>query len=497
MTIELYPFQQKAVDKLSGPFASRLIGDEMGLGKTIEGIVVDYKLRLATRRPAGDARRRRTLVLAPLSVHDHWQKHIKMVWPTAKVYVYESQYQPAEARRRFALALRQNYSYYVIHYEGIRAKDLLPKLRTVDWFDIIADECHRIKNKKAQQTRALKSLKTRYKMGLSGTPADNKPQDLWSVLNWMWPQVYTSFWKYVQTYCEVALEQSHGSTFRKIVGVNKENIPYLLKEMEPYYVRRLKVDVLKELPPKTYTDIWVDLSPKQRKAYNSMRKDMLAWVGEHEDQVLSAPVAIAQLVRLQQFALASAEIAYKTVRLKTGEAEQRRVVTLSDPSAKLDALEEYVADNPTEQFVIFSQFRTMVDLAARRLEANKVSVGRYTGAITDQQTRNATVEAFQRGDLHCFAGTIAAGGESITLTAASTVVFTDRHWSPAKNNQAEDRLHRVGQKNAVQVIDLMARNTIDLGRRQVIASKWTTLKYLLGDTVDLDEYAKRIRKEAA
>jgi SNF2 family DNA or RNA helicase len=249
---------------------------------------------------------------------------------------------------------------------------------------------------------------------------------------------------------------------------------------------------MKELPPKYYTDITVDLPPRQRKAYDQMRKHMLAWVGEHEDQELSAPVIVAQLVRLQQFALASPAISYEQVKnRKTGELEERMKVVLEEPSAKADALEEIIedADGP---IVVFSQSRSMVDLVSARLERKRISVGRYTGKVP-QPIRDRNVELFQAGKLRVLAGTIAAGGESIDLYRSSTVVFLDRHWSPSKNVQAEDRLHRMGQRDAVQVIDIIARNTVDLGRRAQIAQKWQQLKLLLGDEVNTEKYLEVTR----
>jgi SNF2 family DNA or RNA helicase len=499
MAVKLYHFQAECVDKLGTPeLVSRLIGDDMGLGKTIEALVVDQRLRQGKPRVGKEIRR--TLIVAPLSVHDHWRKHILMVWPGAKISTIDRDDRPA-----FVRSLKGQYNFYIVHYEATRLKDMGP-FRQAKWFHIICDEVHRIKNKKAQQTRAIKSMSTQFKTGMSGTPADNKPQDLWSILNWLYPKVYTSYWRFVNTYCEQdeTVNGRTGTSFKKVVGVNKAAIPQLRAEMKPYYVRRLKGDVHTELPPKTYTDITVDLYPRQRKAYDTMRKEMIAWVGEHEDQVLSAPVVIAQLVRLQQFALASPSISYKEVRRrptpmqislgKPGTLEQRMMVKLEEPSSKLDALEDIVEDNPDQSIVVFSQSRTMVELVARRLESKRISCGLYTGAIKNQQTRDDTVAAFQRGDIRVFAGTIAAGGESITLHRSSTVVFLDRHWSPAKNVQAEDRVHRIGQRDAVQVIDIIARNTIDLGRKQAIAAKWETLKYLLGDTVDVANYIKEVEQ---
>ena len=514
MAIELYDFQKECVGKLSNPsLTSRLVGDEMGLGKTLEAVAIDVRLRDGFGETMG-----KTLIVAPLSVHDHWRKHVLMIWPNARIFVIDRKDRPG-----FVRALRQGYEVYICHYEALRLKDTQPAIRSVLWFHIIADEVHRIKNRKAQQTRAIKALRAKYRTGLSGTPADNKPQDLWSVLHWLYPKVWTSYWRYVNIYCEqktydretgrelspaeVALGggSSYGTTFKKIVGVNKATTPFLLKEMAPYYVRRLKAEVLTELPPKYHTDIVVELPPRQRRAYDQMRKDMLAWVGEHEDQALSAPVVIAQLVRLQQFALASPDISWKYVitrrarelAAKNGTEpvpERRMVVVLEDPSAKLDALEEIIEDNEDEPIVVFSQSRSMVDLVAARLTSKKIEVGRYTGTVP-QAERDLYVERFQQGDLRVLAGTIAAGGESITLHRASTVVFLDRHWSPAKNVQAEDRLHRVGQREAVQVIDIIAKDTVDLGRRAVIASKWRTLKFLLGDTVNIEKYTQEVEQE--
>jgi SNF2 family DNA or RNA helicase len=498
-----YDFQSELIDKLGTPeIVSRLVGDEMGLGKTLEGSFIDYRLRKATYRKGAPTRR--TLIVAPLSVHQTWAEHIRNVFPSARICIIDK-----KNRHLFVKALQKgSYNYFICHYEALRLKDTGPALKGVQWFHVIADEVHRIKNRKAQQTRGMKALRTQFKTGASGTPADNAPQDLWSVLNWLYPKKYSAYWRFVHTFCEEKdVEGKGGATFKQIVGPNKDTVPQLLAEMSPFYMRRLKKDVLKDLPDKYYTQRWVELSPAQRRVYDQMKKDMIAWIGEQEDTPLTAGIVVAQLVRLQQFALATPEISYKTVHKRPtpaqkalgrpGDEYEQMVVNLVEPSSKLDDLEEILDDNPTEQFIVFSQSRHMVDLVAQRLVRNKISVGRYTGAVRNQQTRDATVEAFQRGDLRVFAGTIAAGGESITLTAASTVVFLDRHWSPAKNNQAEDRAHRIGQKDAVQVIDIMARNTVDLGRHAKIATKWAHLQYLLGDTVDPDVYAAAVQRFGA
>jgi SNF2 family DNA or RNA helicase len=153
-----------------------------------------------------------------------------------------------------------------------------------------------------------------------------------------------------------------------------------------------------------------------------------------------------------------------------------------DPSSKLDALMELLDNTSldTEPVVVFSQFRGSIRLLEERCQKAGYKLVTLTGG-TSQAERASNIRDFQEGRAHVFAGTIAAGGVGITLTRASTVVFLDRAWSPSVNRQAEDRLHRIGQKNAVQVIDIMARKTIDLGRRQQIERKWTWLQQILGD----------------
>src|ERR1700746_309726 len=486
---KLYHFQQAGVAQLcprgEDPMESGLIADDMGLGKTFEGIARDVELRrdrYAYKRP--------TLIVAPSGTHyNTWVKEIRRyVGDSIPIWVINRK-KRQELERALAAAItgRKPFPCYVIvHYEALR---LMGELKDIEWFHIIADECHRIKNRSAQQQRALKALTTKYKTGLSGTPADRNPQDLWSVLNWLWPQLFRSYWRFVKECCVFEDEQEqrmkYGKSFKKIVGVNPEGAQKMLATIRPWYVRRKKSEVGIELPEKYYTERFVELPPGQRKAYDQMRKDMIAWVGENKDKPLAAGAVVAQLVRLQQFALASVD--FEDVQpgfLFHGEEPTRRgtKVVLTDPSVKLDDLEEIIDGNPDEQLVVFSQSRSMTNLAVRRLEARDIVARPYTGSVT-QHDRDLYEAKFQAGDIQVLCGTIAAGGEGITLHRASTVVFFDRAWNPTRNRQAEDRLHRIGQKNPVQGIDIIARDTVDLVRRQRIANKWSALEWILGDKV--------------
>lgn len=357
-------------------------------------------------------------------------------------------------------ALNNEYTYYICHWEAIR---LMPELRDIKWFHIIADEVHKLQSRQSQTSKALKVIPAYFKTGLSGTPAYDKPDDLWSVLNWLYPKRWRAFHKYFDRY--VLWVNYKG--YKEIIGVANEE--ELQEQLEPFYVCHKKSDVAKDLPPVYFTEHFVDLEPKQRRAYNNMRDDMLAWIGKREDEAINAPVVIAQLIRLMQLACAY------------GELDENDKVKLTEPSSKIDAIMDIIEDTK-EPIVIFSQYSKVIDLLCERLKKNKVTYGKYTGD-TNQTQRQDAINGFKDGQYRIFAATLGAGGTGIDglQNICSTAIFIDRSWSHAVNNQAIGRLYRIGQKNPVQIIDVIANNTIDSKRLTDINFKWDIVKQLLGD----------------
>lgn len=460
--INLFPFQQEAVDYLTNQ-KSVLIADEMGLGKTYEAIARDEIIRkksladqVVSRGPFLGC----TLIIAPLTtLESTWQSHIEELTSHRAVCV-----DPKDRTGSWSDFTKSKSEIFLVHWQALR---LMPELAQHAWLHVIADEIHAIKNRKTQQTRALKAIKNvQWKTGLSGTPVVNRPDELWSILNWLYPDRYRSYWRFFRNYVEAVTDYAAGHKYQKIVG--PKNTIGLRKEIKPFFVRRRKQDVLKDLPDKYYTTIKVDLTPQQRKVYRTMQKEMIAWIGEQESELLAAPVVIAQLTRLQQFSCA-----YATVDHETGR------VRLTEPSSKLDAVME-VLDETDEQVVVFSRFKQVVRLLEKRLVDKGISYVSLTGD-TPQADRAALVAKFQASKARVFTGSLAAGGVGITLHAASRVIFVDRDWSPSINVQAEDRLHRIGQKNAVQVIDIIARSTVDQGKHQRLELKKSWIRQILGD----------------
>lgn len=444
--------------------------DYPGSGKTLVAVALN-RIRIEQAQPIINERWQ-TLVVAPLSTHeDAWMKWFAEMDP--KLTVQRVNPKDREALRK-ALSSDDPPDVAVVHWQGLR---LMPWLKDVKWLHIIADECHAMQTRTSQQTTAIKQLSAIFKTAMSGTPVTTQPQKFWSVLNWLYPKDFSSYWKFFGKHVEYEVKLIDGGRRKYYDIQGPKNVDLLHEKIDKFYVRHLKKAKCCEhhpqgvqpfLPDKYYDVVHVELGPKQRKLYNDMKKDMLAWVGPNDDKPIAAPMAIAKLTRLQQFSDAYADV------------DAAGNVKLIDPSAKLDAVMERL-EATDQKVVIFSQYSQMIKLLTARLLKAKIKYVTLTGE-TPQALRGNLIKDFQDGDAQVFAGTIGAGGIGISLTAASTVWFLDRSYSPAYNWQAEDRCWRIGQTNAVQIVDFIAKQTIDQGKHTQIELKASWLRKLLGDT---------------
>lgn len=460
---EIRPYQQEMIDRLS-KYPAVLCADEMGLGKTVEAIALDT-IRRSTNGPG------KTLVVCPLTgVVDSWVTHYRDWRPDLNVRRINPK------KRHLLFHDDEDIDVYVIHWDAVRL--MVDDLKSRSWLHIIADEVHRIKHRKTKTAKALKQIRNvKYKTGLSGTPMENRPDELWSILNWLyvsgkernaidmsvWHQkLLNSYWRFYGNFVDFIEMPPHG--YHKVLGPKNE--AHLRQLMEPFYIRRLKSHVL-DLPPKMYQTYEVDLTPKQRRAYDSMKRSLVSWVGQHEDKPLVAPIVIAQLARLQQFALAF------------GDLSPQGEVRLGHPSSKIDALLDIVDDLGDSQLVVFSTSRQMVDLCDKELQDRGYSTAKVTGTITDTR-RTRAIKDHTEGKAQVFLATIRSGGVGLNLQHCSHMVFLDRDWSPSINRQAEDRLHRGGQTLPVNIIDIVARDTIDQGKAQTLVKKWEWVRAVIG-----------------
>lgn len=509
----LRPFQRAGVAFLATA-RHALLADEMGLGKTVQAI--------AALEVLGDGAYP-ALIVCPNSMKFTWQKEFEVWAPHRKTVVIDG---TAVHRRKQIAQLQAGEAVVgIINYEALRGHTRLSgygpmnltdgekeekELNTIDFGSVVADEAHRVKDPHSKQTRALWwiSKEAAVRFALTGTPIANSPEDAWTLMRFVSPLEFPAKTKFIERY---GLEAYNIYGFKKTIGIKSEHKDELFSIIDPRFIRRLKSQVLTQLPEKQYATRFVEMAPKQKKVYDTMRKDMLALLDG------GAIVAVSSLVRdgrLAQFASCYGELGDPAFEVRENgkrvggpfptraEADLLRSgdqwvhdvtpLKLTDPSCKVDALEEIVAELGEQQAVVFAESRQLIELAAKRLVKEKVVCAQVTGAVPAHE-RAENVAAFQRGEIKVLLLTLGAGGEGLTLTAASTAIFLQRSWSAVKNAQAEDRIHRIGQEaDRVEIIDVISAGTIEEHVHATRAVKAEMMEEFVRDETALREWLAKV-----
>lgn len=481
----LRPYQRAAVDYIMR-HPHTIVADEMGLGKTVTGITAvleaDARYDAGTGGPFTEEHRHLPVaIVAPNAMIGTWLEEI-MDWagvPEERIVTVDGR-TPGKRAEQMAL----DADWFILNWEKLQPRvKLIELLRKRKWKAIIADEAHRMKNKDAQQTKSIHRLTAPILLPMTGTPIMAHPGELWSLLHWLRPEQYTGYWPFHYSYVD-EYKTKYGAV---ITGVR--NVDQLRFELADKLIRRTKKDVLKDLPEKLPRRfIKVEMKPKQRKLYEAAENDFLLDI---KDVLTKDELDPAQRESILE-ALEANDIKRLTYLLPNGAARTMRLRQIAstpailggpDDSAKMDAAAEIVADNPGKPFVIFTWFKPSAEIMAERLRKlpapRKGHPKLKVGVIAGDADATAIKNQFQDGDLDIVVATIAKGGAGLTLTRADTAIFIERDWTPALNEQAEDRLHRMGQKNPVQIIVLEARGTVDTGR----IAKANRLKELIADQV--------------
>jgi len=420
-------------------------GSEMGTGKTEIAI-----------KTVMDSGAEKVLIVAPGGMVLEWRDRLIKYGEEDISLPYEHGYRLAKEHFKS--------KYLIVNYEMLRVppvrrgrkkknarnpNNYINVLEIPRWEAIIFDEAHRLKNREAQQTRgALQLLDTdrpRIHM-LSGTMFLNYPNELWSLLNMLHPNDYDSYEDFVEEYC-ITIPSFWGP---RIVGARKKNLPQLRERLDKIMIRREKEDVLKDLPPKTYREIPLSMNPKQLKLYKELEVQL--WTLLETGERITAPNVLALTMKLRQMSL------------------EPRLLGAEIPSPKTSALKEIIEDvvDSGKKIVVFSWFASYLNMISKELKGCKWEM--ISGQSGDEVERRKARLRFQNGDSNVMLGSISTM-IGIDLTSADVCIFTDRFWVPNTNVQAEDRLHRVGQKGNVLVIDLVMENSIDKDMRTVLKRK--------------------------
>lgn len=416
---ELWDFQKVGVSTLIHK-KRFFLNDEMGLGKTIQALCV---LAYKDKFPA--------LVVAPNNAKHAWKRQLDKFFPMLSYAIVGN-----NARERQE-ALESDADITICHYEALRLEDM-EELLEREWEYLIADEFHRIKTPSAKQTKAFHQLKANRKIFMSGTPMLNgRIEELWSPFKAMYPEKFSTFGMFEKRYCVVKKG--------KVVGYR--NLTEVKSFLQNRSLRRRKSQILADLPETVRMVRYVDLTPEQRRLYNEIRDEMLLWLDDGTKKSINN--VMARITRLKQ-ACFSPEL-YGGSKTSTKMVELKSIV------------EELVAND--EKAIIFSQWSKATRIIERELAEYNPA---YVDGSVPVKKRPAQEDKFNN-DPECklYIGTIGANRESITLNAATYVIFTDVDWVPGNNDQALNRSAAGGlrgldvQVDKVHVIELQARDTYE------------------------------------
>jgi SWI/SNF-related matrix-associated actin-dependent regulator 1 of chromatin subfamily A len=476
-----YPFQRAGIAyALARPAV--LFGDEPGLGKTLQALGVIE----------GDPTIRRALVICPASLKINWRREAER-WMVRPLRV--------QVANGDALTVPEppdgGVSMVVVNYDIL--KKHAAALGATPWDIIVIDEAHYCKNPKAQRTQGVKALaaQARRRLLLTGTPIPNKPIELFPLLEILGSELAKNWWYFVKRYC-AAHQEVVGGRYGRLVW-NMDGASHLDELQErlraEVMVRRLKRDVLTELPEKIRQVVELAANGNQRLLDEEgavLRRHADAEGEAAADVELAAAAgggetyerAVARLTELRRVAFT--EIA--ALRHRTAIAKVPQVI-------------DYVTgllDGGTEQLVVFAHHHDVIAAIQAALDEAGVVNVRLTGE-DDMATRQAAVDRFQ-ADPSCrvFVGSITAAGVGLTLTAASTVVFAELDWVPGNVTQAEDRLHRIGQTDVVHVVHLVLDRSIDARMAHILVAKQAVADRALDadTTIEFRELVGVIEKHA-
>ncbi len=455
---DLRPYQVEGYQWLSRMARMGLgacLADDMGLGKTLQALAVI--LERASQGP--------TLVVAPTSVCPNWLSEAKRFAPTLQPVLY------AGRERQDQLGQVGPFALLICSY-ALLMQDA-QHLSRVEWQSVVLDEAQAIKNWSAKRTQAAMNLNARFRMATTGTPIENNLTELWTLFRFLNPGLLGPRKKFNERF--VLPIQKHENSERKKT---------LKRIIQPFILRRMKSQVLEELPSRTEVTLKVSLSQEETALYEAMRMQALENLDKTNEKGGPRHLQIlTELTRLRQFC-----------------CHPRMVISESQvPGSKLDLLQEIVTELLANKHkaLVFSQFVKHLTLVRERLDAMGIQY-RYLDGSTPGHVREQEIRAFQEGRGDLFLISLKAGGLGLNLMAADYVIHLDPWWNPAVEDQATDRSHRIGQENPVTVYRLVAENTIEEKIVRLHAEKRDLADSLLegtdsGSRVSADELMQLLR----
>lgn len=401
-----------------------ILADDMGLGKTIQAIAY-----LLARKQEGD--KKTALIVCPASLVYNWAKEFDQFAPELSVAIIAGS---VEMRQKL-IQEEQERDVWITSYDLLKRD--ISAYRDLKFGVEVLDEAQNIKNHGTQAAKSVKKIGADIRFALTGTPIENRLSELWSIFDFLMPGILGSYEQFRKTY-ELP-----------IVHEEQKDVAERLKKMvSPFILRRLKADVLKELPEKVEQIVYAQMEPEQKRIYMAhvyRMKEMLESKSEEDVQTQKLKI-LAELTRLRQIC-----------------CDPRLLYEDYQPlSCKVAACMELVKEavQGEHKVLVFSQFPSAFPILQEWLQAEHLEYYVLTGE-TSKEKRLELVESFNKDQVPVFLISLKAGGTGLNLTGANIVIHFDPWWNVAAQNQATDRAHRIGQKNPVTVYKLIAQGSIE------------------------------------
>ncbi|XP_051803701.1 chromodomain-helicase-DNA-binding protein 1-like [Acanthochromis polyacanthus] len=432
--IQLRPYQLDGVQWLTQCLNNQqgcILGDEMGLGKTCQTIslLVYMSGALGKKGPF--------LVLSPLSVMENWRKELECFAPSLVVLCYKGDKdRRAEIQRE---TNSQDFNVLLTTYE-LCLKDA-SFLKRWKWKVLVVDEAHRLKNQNSLLHKTLTEFSVGFRVLLTGTPIQNNLQELYSLLSFIQPSLFTAddVESFVNSYSNVQNQPALAAELQSV--------------LEPFLLRRVKSEVAVDLPKKTELVVYHGMSALQKKYYKAvLTKDLEAFGNEQGSKTRLLNI----LMNLRK--CVDHPYLFDGVEPEPFEMGEHLV----EASGKLFLLDSMLAflHKGGHRVLLFSQMTRMLDILQDCMEYRGYSYERLDGSVRGEE-RNLAVKNFSSKDIFVFLLSTKAGGVGLNLTAADTVIFVDSDFNPQNDLQAAARCHRIGQNRPVKVIRLLARDTVE------------------------------------
>ena len=418
-----------------------ILADEMGLGKTIQTIAF-----LLSNKD------KKSIVITPTALIYNWKNELEKFAPTLKVGLLHA----AKSEREKILDNIDNYDVILTTYTTY--KNDIDKYKNINFDYCIIDEAQNIKNPDAIITKAIKNVNAKVKFALTGTPIENNLMELWSIFDFIMPgYLYNK------------------SKFKSIFVNNDKNIIELKNLIKPFILRRTKKEVITELPDKIEQKIIIDLEKEHKRAYKGYVNLITRKIKENNQDNITV---FSYLTKLRQLCL-SPELMVKNYQGK---------------NSKLDVLINIINDSSDEKILVFSQFTKVLEVIGKRLNEENISYS-YLDGKTSAKDRVKLVEEFNTNNNKVFLISLKAGGTGLNLTSANIVVHFDPWWNPAVEVQASDRAHRIGQKNVVNVIKLIAKGTAEERVINLQETKKELIEDVINGNLDNSSTLKNLSKD--